>query len=481
MNKNLFQHCIKTGRLLLCLVCLSAFFIISNTVGASADTAEIQVNGNLDNLIPPGQQYHFTDINNQADDDNFVSYKSTGCPVLALHWYVNGVPNDGYDQFADVTIYSDGTSGTTNCFDTSIGITPGTEYSIDIQFDEGFQLDHTIGDPLSGIVPDDGVEIRLYVTRKANFNRLFIFYEYSNHEFYDSPNFYLDNLTVLIDGVERALPKDGKIPWLTEGSKYEIQVTPSTEKCPTSAGKDYDYYMYGYNGVTLGSLTGTIGKGTNMVKLSFSHVKYKNNPDTAKPEDDDDDERDDDAEDEGDDYYEDDEIIAPIDISTVDVSLSGKKFSYKGRAIKPDVVIADKYRRGSDYTVEYSDNKNVGTAKVTVTGCGQLKGSRTLTFKIVPATPKISSITAKASSLQINLKKQSNQVSGYEIMISKSKSFKKSSTKTINIASGKTVKLTVSQLTRGKNYYLKIRSYRKVNTVKYYSGYTSVYSVKTKR
>lgn len=54
---------------------------------------------------------------------------------------------------------------------------------------------------------------------------------------------------------------------------------------------------------------------------------------------------------------------------------------YTGKDIKPQVKIAG-LKEGKDYTVGYKNNKNVGTATVTVTGKGNYTGKITTTFKI---------------------------------------------------------------------------------------------------
>ena len=77
-------------------------------------------------------------------------------------------------------------------------------------------------------------------------------------------------------------------------------------------------------------------------------------------------------------------VIAPIEKSTInaipDQTYTGGTLtpqvsvSYNGTALVKDV----------DYTLSYSNNKNVGTATVTITGKGYYKGSISKTFKIVP-------------------------------------------------------------------------------------------------
>jgi len=80
-----------------------------------------------------------------------------------------------------------------------------------------------------------------------------------------------------------------------------------------------------------------------------------------------------------------------IDISECKAAKISDK-TYSGKKKNPSLTITDgKYtlKKGIDYTVKYSNNKNVGTAKVTVTGKGIYKGTLTTTFKIVPKQPSV--------------------------------------------------------------------------------------------
>ena len=58
---------------------------------------------------------------------------------------------------------------------------------------------------------------------------------------------------------------------------------------------------------------------------------------------------------------------------------------YTGKEIKPTVSITNgnvKLKQGTDYTVSYSNNINIGTATVTITGKGNYQGTRQKTFVI---------------------------------------------------------------------------------------------------
>jgi len=63
--------------------------------------------------------------------------------------------------------------------------------------------------------------------------------------------------------------------------------------------------------------------------------------------------------------------------------------TYTGSAISPEVTVTDGVTTltlGTDYTVEYSNNTNVGTATATITGIGNYGGMMEKTFTIAPKT-----------------------------------------------------------------------------------------------
>ena len=77
-------------------------------------------------------------------------------------------------------------------------------------------------------------------------------------------------------------------------------------------------------------------------------------------------------------------------ISSNNVSLSQNSYTYDGKAKKPTVTVKDGaivLKEGTDYTVAYSNNINIGTAKVTVTGKGNYTGTVTKEFTITKAAP----------------------------------------------------------------------------------------------
>lgn len=80
--------------------------------------------------------------------------------------------------------------------------------------------------------------------------------------------------------------------------------------------------------------------------------------------------------------------FAIVKDSVKDGTISGikKKYKYTGYAIKPSakvVVNGFTLKKGTDYTITYSNNKTRGTATLKIKGKGNYKGTKTKTFKIV--------------------------------------------------------------------------------------------------
>ena len=84
--------------------------------------------------------------------------------------------------------------------------------------------------------------------------------------------------------------------------------------------------------------------------------------------------------------------------------LSATSYIYDGKAKTPGVTVKDGTKtlvNGTDYTVKYSNNVNVGTATVTVTGKGNYTGSKSTNFKInaAPVGKSIASATVTISQM----------------------------------------------------------------------------------
>lgn len=93
------------------------------------------------------------------------------------------------------------------------------------------------------------------------------------------------------------------------------------------------------------------------------------------------------------------------------------------------------------------------------------------------ATPAVSKLTNESGKkMKVTWAKKSG-VTGYEIQYSTKSDFS-SGNKTVAVTSASTVSKTITGLTKGKTYYVRIRTYKTVSDVKYPSGWSGKKSVK---
>ena len=93
--------------------------------------------------------------------------------------------------------------------------------------------------------------------------------------------------------------------------------------------------------------------------------------------------------------------LSRISISKASVTLSTSTYAYDGKAETPSVTVkvgGKTLKKDTDYTVSYSNNTKVGTAKVTITGKGNYTGSVSKTYSIKNNFKKatVSGISTKA-------------------------------------------------------------------------------------
>ena len=179
-------------------------------------------------------------------------------------------------------------------------------------------------------------------------------------------------------------------------------------------------------------------------------------------------------------------------LSKTTISMSATSYTYDGSVKKPTVTVKDTVLgktvtlvSGTDYTVAYATGrKNVGSYKVTIKGKGNYSGTVTKTFKINPKGTTLKTLTATSKGFKATWTKQATKMStsyitGYEIQYSTSSTFA-SGNKTVIATKYSTVSKTISKLTAKKKYYVRIRTYKTVSGVKYYSPWSAKKYVTTK-
>lgn len=172
------------------------------------------------------------------------------------------------------------------------------------------------------------------------------------------------------------------------------------------------------------------------------------------------------------------------------IRLSKTSYIYNGKKRKPSVIVTDrnekKLREGTDYTVSYPVNlKNTGIYTVKIEFRGNYSGTEKISFRIVPKSTAIVSMSAKKRGFTVKWRKQAKQTDGYEIAYSASSKFPKKKTGIVNVGGSSKVSKTVSKLKAEKKYYVKIRTYKTVKTQgereKVYSEWSKVKTVKTRK
>ena len=156
-----------------------------------------------------------------------------------------------------------------------------------------------------------------------------------------------------------------------------------------------------------------------------------------------------------------------------------KNVTYNGKAQKPAITVyAGKKKLSSKYyTVSYKNNKNVGYGTVVVKGKGSYgKYSGTAAFKINLKKTKLSSAKSTKRKTFTIIWKKTGGNSGWQVQYSLNKKFR-SGVRTVNLKSRNT-KLAVRNLKNRKKYYVRVRSYKKVGKQTWYSGWSSVKSVR---
>ena len=156
------------------------------------------------------------------------------------------------------------------------------------------------------------------------------------------------------------------------------------------------------------------------------------------------------------------------------ILLSESSMTYDGKQKTPVVTVMDnnaKLSEGTDYTVSYANNVNIGTASVTVSGIGRYTGTKTLDYKITLESTSFTRLSADVSAAIILQWKQANGIDGYQIQYADNTTFKKAKTFTAN-ASSENGKLSTG-LKNKTTYSFRIRTYKKIGDKTYYSEWNT--------
>ena len=180
-----------------------------------------------------------------------------------------------------------------------------------------------------------------------------------------------------------------------------------------------------------------------------------------------------------------------VSIRNAEVILSASAYTYNGKVRKPSIkTIGSKtLKAGTDYTVKWSNAspKNVGSYTITITGKGNYTGTTQATFKINPkgtSIVRLKKAKGQKNAVTVKWKKQSakmskSRVNGYQIQLATNKKFTKNR-KLVTVKKYKKVSKKVTKLKGRKKYYVRVRTYKKVGGVRYYSPWSKIKTVRTR-
>ena len=163
------------------------------------------------------------------------------------------------------------------------------------------------------------------------------------------------------------------------------------------------------------------------------------------------------------------------------VKVTPDSYIYNGSARKPAVKVSagGKSVGKANYTVSYKNNKSVGKATAAVKGKGDYKGyAGEATFKITLKKTSLTGCTAAGDGKVVCRWNADPQADGYRLSYATNKTFKNEKTVRVDGGSKKTAELT--KLTVGKQYYVRIRSCKKVGGSYWYSEWSAPKKVKVK-
>ena len=167
------------------------------------------------------------------------------------------------------------------------------------------------------------------------------------------------------------------------------------------------------------------------------------------------------------------------------VSSTYKKSVGQSFTLKPKAKGKITYKTGNKKVATVNSKGKVtvkGTGKATITVTAKATSTyskcvKKITVYGVPKKPEMKKLTAGKKKFTVQWKKD-KKADGYQVQYSTDKKFKKN-VKSVNV-SKKNTKATVKKLKKGKTYRVRVRSYKKINGKKYYSGWGKVKSVKVR-
>ncbi len=161
-------------------------------------------------------------------------------------------------------------------------------------------------------------------------------------------------------------------------------------------------------------------------------------------------------------------------VDEYNISVVPKSGIYSGSAIKPSVRLTDlngnKLVKDTDFTVSYSNNVNIGTATIKITGKGNYAGTDTVTFKITPpsmSAPSSFKVVSKTPEKITLSWSNQPQITGYQLDVRDITNKGNQITKTYTTTA---TTYTATGLTGGHEYAISVKAYFQDKLGKKYYG-----------
>ncbi|MBR2590490.1 MAG: CAP domain-containing protein [Clostridia bacterium] len=166
--------------------------------------------------------------------------------------------------------------------------------------------------------------------------------------------------------------------------------------------------------------------------------------------------------------------------------LSKSAFTYNGKAQWAKFSVKDASGATistANFTYSIPKGKNVGRYKITVKFKGNYSGTKYLYYDILPKNISKFVLSSVKKGFKVKWNTQKVQTNGYQIQYSLYSDFRSSKTYTLN--NNKYNAATISKLTGGKKYYVRMCTYRTVKyegkNIKLFSSWSGKKSITTKK
>ncbi len=153
--------------------------------------------------------------------------------------------------------------------------------------------------------------------------------------------------------------------------------------------------------------------------------------------------------------------------------------TYTGEVIRPEPEITFKKQvlvKDKDYLLSYQNNKEIGTAKITVRGINDYHDvpPEIISFDIIPQKVKGLTVTKQtAGSVSLSWTPYAGSIGGYQVWYKTDGTWKRA-------GSTKDTAFTVKGLKGAKKYYFKVRAFQKKKGVTYFGAYSAAKASYTK-